>query len=211
MRQLLVENVSTIQVPKPQLIESISKNDGRLIIKNVLLQRADTPNANKRVYPKRILDRELGKYQSKIHERRAFGELDHPESNLVNLKNVCQGILDARWVGNEVYGDVEIFNTPSGNIIREILLAGFRVGQSSRGLGSVEPLSESGEDDLVEVQDDFEFVTLADAVSDESTHGANMILMGESKQYDPDNGKYYRANKLITEILCELSNTCCYK
>lgn len=132
-------------------------------------------------------------------------------SQLINLKNVCQGILDARWVGNEIYGDVEILNTPSGNIVREILLAGFRVGQSSRGLGSVEPLTEGDDADLVEVQDDFEFVTLADVVSDESTHGANMILMGESKQYIPDNGKYYMANKLITEILCELSGVCCYK
>ena len=210
MKKLLVEHISTIHVPKPLLIESIQKNDGKLIVRNVLLQRADTPNQNKRVYPKRILERELDRYSAKIAERRAFSELDHPDSNTVNLKNVCQAIIDARWSGNEIYGDVEILNTPSGNIVKEILLAGYRVGQSSRGLGSVEPLTE-GEDDLVEVQDDFELVTLADVVSDESTHGANMML-GESRLLVPDTDlKYDKVNKLITEIRCELSGICCIK
>lgn len=210
MKKLLVEHVSTIQVPKSSLVESIQKNNGRLIVRNVLLQRADTPNQNKRVYPKRILERELDKYFDKIHSKKAFGELDHPDSNIVNMKNVCQAIMDARWNGNEIYGDVEIFNTPSGNIVREILLAGYRVGQSSRGLGSVEPLNEN-DDDLVEVQDDFEFVTLADVVSDESTHNANMTL-GESRIVTSTvNLKYDKINKLITEIRCDLSGICCIK
>jgi len=211
MKQLLVERVSTITVPKSTIVESIQKNDGKLIIRNVLLQRADTPNRNKRVYPKRVLERELENYSSKIRERRAFSELDHPESNVVNLKNVCQAIIDARWVGNEIRGDVEILNTPSGNIVKEILLAGFRVGQSSRGMGSVEPLKESGDEDMVEVQDDFELVTLADVVSDESTHDANMML-GENRIYSPQvDFNYKRANDLIRDIMCELGQQCCFK
>ena len=129
-------------------------------------------------------------------------------SNIVNLKNVCQAIIDARWNGNEIRGDVEILNTPSGNIVKEILLAGFRVGQSSRGLGSVEPLHEGGDDEIVEVQDDFELVTLADVVSDESTHGANMAI-SENKIMDTKQVfKYARANELIREILCEISGVC---
>lgn len=210
MKQLLIEHTSIIGVERPQLIESIQNNDGRLILRNVLLQRADAPNRNKRVYPRRILERELKLYENKIAEKRAFGELDHPESNIVNLKNACQAIIDVKWKGNEVYGDIEVLKTPSGNIIREILLAGYRVGQSSRGLGSVEPLKEGDDDEMVEVQDDFELVTLSDCVSDESTIGANMIVTNES--YSPRaNSRYQNANLIMQEILCELGQVCCIK
>lgn len=212
MKKLLIEHTSLIGVEKPILIESIQKNDGRLILKNVLLQRADAPNRNKRVYPRRILEREIESYSNKIREKRAFGELDHPESNIVNLKNVCHAIVDVKWRNNEVYGDVEILPTPSGNIVRNILMAGFRVGQSSRGLGSVEPLHESDDDEIVEVQDDFELVTLSDCVSDESTIGANMIVGNLQENYSfTSNAKYNNANRIMQEIICELSGICCFK
>jgi len=212
MKQLLIEHTSLIGVERPTLIESIEKNNGRLILKNVLLQRADAPNRNKRVYPKKILEREIKLYENKIRERRAFGELDHPESNVVNLKNVCHAIVDVKWKGDEVYGDVEILPTPSGNIVREILLAGFRVGQSSRGLGSVEPLREGDDDEMVEVQDDFELVTLSDCVSDESTIGANMIASGIRESYAPrTNTRYHNAGLIMQDIICELSGICCIK
>lgn len=212
MKKLLIEHTSLIGVEKPTLIESIQKNDGRLILKNVLLQRADAPNRNKRVYPRRILEREIESYSNKIREKRAFGELDHPESNIVNLKNVCHAIVDVKWRNNEVYGDVEILPTPSGNIVRNILMAGFRVGQSSRGLGSVEPLHESDDDEIVEVQDDFELVTLSDCVSDESTIGANMIVGNLQENYSfTSNAKYNNANRIMQEIICELSGICCFK
>lgn len=214
MKQLLIEQVSTIEVPKQTLLESISKNDGRLIIKNVLLQRADTPNRNKRVYPYRHLDRALNEYFNKIHNKNAFSELDHPIdenlANVISLKNVCQAICDARWKGNEIYGDVEILKTPSGNIVKEILLSGYRVGQSSRGLGSVEPLHENnGDDELVEVQDDFEFLTLADCVSDPSTHNADMILHENKNNINKRVDS--KIDLLIHDILCELSGQCCLK
>lgn len=210
MKQLLIEHTTLIGVEKPTLIESIQKNDGRLILRNVLLQRADAPNRNKRVYPKSILEREIKLYENKIKERRAFGELDHPESNVVNLRNVCHAIIDVNWKGNEVYGDVEILPTPSGNIVKNILLAGFRVGQSSRGLGSVEPLREGEDSEMVEVQDDFELVTLSDCVSDESTIGANMVASGLHESYSPKiSTKYYNANLIMQEILCELGQQCC--
>lgn len=209
-KQLLIEHTTLIGIERPTLIESIQKNNGRLILKNVLLQRADQPNRNHRIYPKRILEREINLYSNKIKEKRAFGELDHPESNVVNLKNVCHAIIDVNWKGNEVYGDVEILPTPSGNIVREILLAGFRVGQSSRGLGSVEPLREGDDDEMVEVQEDFELVTLSDCVSDESTIGANMIASGLHESYAPKiNNRYASANSIMQEILCELGQQCC--
>lgn len=213
MKKLLIERTSLIEVEKPILLESMSKNGGRLIIKNVLLQRADTPNKNKRIYGKSILDNALNEYFVKIKEKRAFSELDHPAAddlaNVISLKNVCQAIQDAYWNGNELRGDVEVLNTPSGNIVKEILLAGYRVGQSSRGLGSVEPLREGEDSEIVEVQDDFEFLTLADCVSDPSTHNADMI-MGEnykpSKQIHENN-----VDALIQSILCEMSGICCIK
>lgn len=209
MKKLLVERISNIEIPKTELIESMNGNNGRLIIKNVLLQRADTPNRNKRIYPKSILDNALNEYFSKIKEKRAFSELDHPagdEANVVSLKNVCQAIKDAYWKGNEIRGDIEVLNTPSGNIVKEILLAGYRVGQSSRGLGSVNNLNE-GDDGLVEVQDDFEFLTLADCVSDPSTHNADMII-GES--YRPIS-QPNKVDSLIRDLICELGGQCCLK
>lgn len=128
------------------------------------------------------------------------------EANVVSLKNVCQAIKDAYWKGNEIRGDIEVLNTPSGNIVREILLAGYRVGQSSRGLGSVNNLNE-GDDGLVEVQDDFEFLTLADCVSDPSTHNADMII-GES--YRPIS-QPNKVDSLIRDLICELGGQCCLK
>jgi len=212
MKRLLIEHTTLIWVERPTLVESIQKNDGRLILRNVLLQRADVPNRNKRVYPKRILEREISLYEKKIRERRAFGELDHPESNVVNLKNVCHAIVDVSWKENEVYGDVEVLPTPSGNIVRNILLAGFRVGQSSRGLGSVKPIREGEDDEIVEVQDDFELVTLSDCVSDESTIGANMITSEIHESYRPKTtSRYHTANLIMQEIICELSGVCCIK
>jgi hypothetical protein len=216
-KQLLIERTGVISVPRPMIIESLEKNDGRLIVKNVLLQRADTPNKNKRIYPKRILERELNEYFKKIRAGTAYSELDHPtqepECNIVSLKNVCQAIIDARWRGNEIYGDLEIFEQDHGAKVREWLLKGYRVGQSSRGLGSIKPLQEN---DLVEVQDDFEIITLADCVSDPSTHDADMSI-GENCSRTNDylnesvnvNNRYNRANLLLKEIMAEL--TCSFK
>ena len=209
MKKLLIEHTSVIGIERSSLIESIDRNNGRLILRNVLLQRADAPNRNRRVYPKRILEREIKLYENKISDKKAFGELDHPmgdSGNVISLRNVCQAIIDVNWKGNEVFGDVEILNTPSGNIIREILLAGFRVGQSSRGLGSVESIEGSEDDDIVEVQEDFELLALADAVSDESTHGANMRM---NEQYNrEENTQTKKIDQLLREIRCELGGIC---
>lgn len=216
MKQLLIERTSHIEVPTISLHESLDKNNGRLIIRNVLLQRADTPNKNKRVYPKRVLERELNNYFNLIKTKQAFGECDHPmgeEGNVISLKNVCQVIIDAHWKGNEIIGDVEILNTPSGNIVKNILLAGYRIGQSSRGLGSVEPLREGGED-VVEVQDDFELICLGDSVSNPSTHNASMFIKENefiSENTINFNPKITKIDSLIRDIICDLGGNCCIK
>lgn len=212
MKQLLID-ILPIKIEKSALTESISKNSGRLIIQNMIIQRANVPNKNRRVYSERILEREAGRLMAGIREagnRGIIGELDHPESNIVNLRNACIGVLDYRWRGNDQLGDVEVLHTPSGNILKEILLAGYIPGISSRGLGSVKQLYEQDEPDLVEVEDDFELVCW-DAVSDPSTHNAYFKEIREGRQINESKIPYYKANELMREILCEIGGVCCLK
>ena len=178
-RQLLVDvrpfNVSTIKIN-----ESISENNGKLIVKGVL-QRAESKNQNGRVYPREVLLKEVAKYlENQVTERRALGELDHPESAVVNLNNASHNIVEMHWDGDDLLGTVEVLSTPAGNILKELFKSGIKLGISSRGLGSVEPVNEKdGDEDTVEVQPDFELIAF-DFVSNPSTHGAFMRPVNES-------------------------------
>jgi hypothetical protein len=176
--------------------------NGRTLVKGVL-QRAGAENQNGRVYPKSILQREVTKYQQLIQERRALGELDHPESTVINLKNVSHNIKEVHWEGDDVVGTVEILPTPSGNILKELLRAGILLGISSRGMGSTEPLSGN----RVQVKEDFELLCW-DFVSNPSTHGAFMRPMNESVNRKLDEqadvcGDFCRAQDLMREIITE--------
>lgn len=194
-KQLLIDGISFVQITPQQLNESLEKNNGRLFIDGVL-QRADAVNQNGRKYPKDVLLREADKYANVfIRENRALGETDHPESSVVNLKNVSHNITKLWWEGNDLKGRLEILDTPSGNIAKSLLMAGIRLGISSRGLGSVKTLGEG----TVEVQDDFEIVCW-DLVSNPSTQGAFMEIVKESKEYKQAS-KYAKINSLITDIL----------
>lgn len=214
MKQLLIETFP-IRIEKSQLHESVRVNDGRLIIPNMIIQRANVPNKNRRCYPKHILEREATKLMESLRSagnRGIIGELDHPESNVVNLRNACIGIMDIKWRGNDQLGDVEVLNTPSGNILKEILLAGYVPGISSRGLGSVEAAMYEGEDDVDEVQDDFELLTY-DAVSDPSTHNAYFkTAKGSNSMHESysreESEKSKKINQLLREIRCEISGIC---
>ena len=194
MKNLLIET---------QLFEGKINEDasGRTIVKGVL-QRAEAPNQNERVYPKQILMREAKKYETLIKERRALGELDHPESSVINLKNVSHNIREIHWDGNDLMGTVEILPTPSGNILKELLKAGILLGISSRGMGSVSQRRGGG----VEVGEDFELIGW-DFVSNPSTHGAFMTPVNESKQMKINEvcGDYCKAHNLIREIITELT------
>ena len=172
-KQLIVDYLP-FDVSREQINESISENDGRLIVKGVL-QRAEAKNQNGRVYPKDTLMREAGKYaQVQIAERRALGELDHPDSSVVNLNNVSHNILEMHWDGDDLEGTVEVLRTPAGNILKELFKAGIKLGISSRGLGSVEEIHEGdGHEPIVKVQPDFELIAF-DFVSNPSTQGAFM-------------------------------------
>lgn len=178
------------------------ESNGTFLVKGIL-QRAGAPNQNNRRYPKEILERECKKYQQLINERRALGELDHPDSPVINLKNVSHNIREIWWEGDDVCGTVEILSTPSGNILKELLKNNIRLGISSRGLGSV----NEQRDGTVMVQDDFELVGW-DFVSNPSTHGAFMAPINESKQWKKiadECGKWCKAHDLMREIIVELN------
>lgn len=177
--------------------------NGRTMVKGVL-QRASAENQNGRVYPKDILEREVKKYQTLINERRALGELDHPDSSVINLKNVSHNIKEVHWEGDDLVGTVEILSTPSGNILKELLRGDILLGISSRGMGSTKPLAGN----KLEVQEDFELLCW-DFVSNPSTHGAFMRPMNESinKQLDRQAevcGDFCRAQDLMREIITEI-------
>ena len=174
---------------------------GGLIVQGVL-QRAGAKNQNGRVYPKSILQREAQKYQKEyVSQNRALGELDHPDSSVVNLNNVSHNVLKMWWDGNDLKGAVQILETPAGKILKSLFDAGITLGISSRGLGSVKELYKES---AVEVQEDFELICF-DFVSNPSTHGAFLrpTRMNESVNNTIENNKYDKVNNIITSILCD--------
>ena len=177
-KQILVDYIP-FEVTPQQINEAMSKNNGRLVVKGVL-QRAEAKNQNGRVYPRETLMREAEQYSKvQIKERRALGELDHPDSSVVNLNNVSHNVLEMHWKGNDLVGTVEVLGTPAGNILKELFKSGIKLGISSRGLGSVKEMNEN-EDGGIEVQPDFELIAF-DFVSNPSTHGAFLSPTNEGK------------------------------
>lgn len=200
-KKILVDYIGSIEITPQQINESMQENNGKLIVSGIM-QRASSSddknfNQNGRSYPLSILKKESDKYKNTfISERRALGELDHPESQVVNLANVSHNITDLWWQGNDLMGKLEILPTPSGNIAKELLKAGIRLGISSRGMGSVKELGEG----KVEVQDDFEIVCW-DLVSNPSTQGAFMSPSLNEGVQAPNKNKYSKVNSLINEII----------
>ena len=205
-KQVIVDYIP-FEVSPQQINESINENNGRLVVKGVL-QRAEAKNQNGRVYPKETLMREAKKYQEiQIAERRALGELDHPDSSVVNLNNVSHNVLEMHWKDNDLVGTVEVLGTPAGNILKALFASGITVGISSRGMGSVKENMSEG---TVEVQDDFELLCW-DFVSTPSTHGAFMTPKGRSLQEGKivvPEFKYTNVNNIIRDIICDNTGTC---
>ena len=208
-KELLIEYLPFTIKPS-RIVESTERNGGRLIVSGVL-QRANAKNQNGRVYPRNILEREIKRYMDEeVAQKRALGELDHPDSSVVNLRNVSHNIIECAWEGDDLIGKVEVLGTPSGNILKELFKAGITLGISSRGLGSVKELHE-GEGNTVEVQPDFELITF-DFVSNPSTHGAFLKPIGEglvNESVSRTVNEYAKAEDLMLSIICELSGVCC--
>ena len=197
MRQTLIDT-QFFKIAPQAITEALKTDNGNLIVEG-RLQTAETKNGNGRYYPREILEREVKNYiDGPIKENRALGELDHPDSSIINLKNVSHNIKNIRWDGDDVVGTIEILPTPSGNILTELFRNGITVGVSSRGMGSLQPNSNG----VQEVQDDFELLCW-DFVSTPSTPGAYVHPISEG--LDPSTtvpNTYHKINEIITEILC---------
>lgn len=180
--------------------EQVESNGGKFIMKGVL-QKADTLNQNGRVYPASVLSREVNNYQRFIEEGRALGELDHPDSSVVELKNVSHIIREAYMDGDVCYGTLEVLDTPNGQILKSLVTSGVKIGISSRGVGSTRTV-----DGHQQVQDDFQLICW-DIVSEPSTPGA--FVMKEGRELSPEEllqvrnffGKERRVDDIMNKIL----------
>ena len=206
MDKKLLVDVRPFEISRQKIDESIKENNGKLVVKGVL-QRAESKNQNGRIYPREILEREIKKYiDGPVREKRALGELDHPESSVINLQNVSHNVTKIKMMGDDVYGEVEILPTPAGKILQALFASGITVGISSRGMGSV----KEGSGGTVEVQDDFELLCF-DFVSTPSTHGAFMRPVGRALQEGQiiqQEYKYTNVNNIIRDIICDNTGMC---
>ena len=200
MKQVLIET-QFFKASPMSLTEGKLSERGNPMVEGILAT-AEVKNGNGRYYSRELWEREMDKYMENVRANRALGELDHPDSSIINLKNVSHNIKKIWWDGDNVMGAIELLPTPSGNILRALFENRIPVGVSSRGMGSLKQMG-----DLMEVQDDFELLCW-DFVSTPSNPGSYMKekgMMNESKnnQYN----KYTKANSIITEILCA-NGTC---
>ncbi len=171
------------------------------VVLKTILQRRDAPNQNHRIYPGAILEREVNNYKKAIAEGRATGELDHPDSSIVSLERVSHIIREVWWGGpnnDEVWGNVEILDTPNGQLAKTLMSAGVKIGISSRGVGDTKK-DHQGYD----VVDESFMLVAFDLVSEPSTHNAwlhesKKISVAEVRKVIP---KVDRVNRIVNEIL----------
>ena len=200
-RGLLIETIPFAS--KPVKLTEGKSGTGFPLVEGILAS-AEIKNGNGRYYSKKIWDREINKYMDSVKQNRAVGELDHPESTVINLKNVCHNIKDIWWDGNNIMGKIEILPTPSGNILLALINSGITVGVSSRGMGSVRQMGET-----LEVQEDFELLCW-DFVSTPSNPGSWMtpinvqgdLTINLNENLNKTLKDYSKANEIIREILC---------
>ena len=199
MKQVLIETIPFLVSPL-SLTEGLKAPSGNPMVEGILAT-AEVKNGNGRYYPKELWEREIDKYMEIVKENRATGELDHPDSTIINLKNVSHIIREIFWKGDKVIGKLEILPTVSGNILKALIENNVSVGVSSRGMGSLKEINEG----TLEVQDDFELLCW-DFVSTPSNPGSYMQLVKEGKENLLEN-KFAKVNSLLTEILCA-NGTC---
>ena len=193
MKKVLIDT-QLFRANPVSLTEGKMSDRGNPMVEGILAT-AEVKNGNGRYYSKDLWEREINKYSQLVKENSAMGELDHPESSVVNLKNVSHNIADMWWDGDNVIGKIEILPTPSGNILKSLIDSGITVGVSSRGMGSLKQVGE-----LMEVQDDFELLCW-DFVSTPSNPGSYMHLVKEGLDFSSQDD-YKKVNTIISEILC---------
>ncbi len=196
MKQVLIE-VQSFNARPISLTESVAPSGNPLV--EGILATAEVKNGNGRYYSKDLWEREINKYKVLVDENRATGELDHPDSSIINLQNVSHIIREMWWDGDNVIGKIEVLPTSAGNILKALIENNVQVGVSSRGMGSLE--DRNG---VLEVQDDFELLCW-DFVSTPSNPGSYMHMIKEGQEVQVD--KYSKINTLLSEILCA-NGTC---
>lgn len=208
MAKQVIVSTRPFEFTRDQITESIEENGGRLVVKGVL-QKAREENQNGRVYTRELLEREAGKYQELIKDKRALGELDHPDSAIVNLQNVSHNVKKMWWEGDSLMGAVEVLGTPAGNILKELFKSEITLGISSRGMGTTRE-----HEGTTVVNDDFELVAF-DFVSNPSTRGAFLepVNLNESVEVEKKIvtagracTKYCKVEGLVHEILGEIGD-----
>jgi hypothetical protein len=209
MAKQLIVSTLPFEFTREQIAESIESNGGDLVVRGIL-QKAKEQNQNGRVYTRDLLEREAGKYQELIDDKRALGELDHPDSAVVNLQNVSHNVSKMWWDGDSLIGEVHVLSTPAGNILKELFKSGITLGISSRGMGTTR---ESEGKTLV--NDDFELVAF-DFVSNPSTRGAFLEPVNLSESVDLTKpttteervcSKYCKVEGIVHEILSEVGES----
>lgn len=207
---LLIENDGYINMAdkyNKNIFESINSADSESIcpypfIVSGVFQKYGIENANGRIYPEHVLKREVEKYKTKIKERRAIGECNHPSESIIDLDRVAINIIDFDWVGHTLVGKMEILTTPGfrkygiisckGDQIANLLLQNIKIGVSSRGLGTVTKKMGS-----LYVDDDYEIVCW-DVVSDPST--PNAWITTDEKIPEMYIESRQTSSKLMTEL-----------
>jgi len=185
----LITEWSAWEYDKATTLKEAAENNGKYIMRGIL-QKANTLNQNGRVYPTEILQREVRNYQKFIAENRALGELDHPDSSVVELKNASHIVREAYLDGDICYGSVEILDTPSGKILKSLVDSGVTLGISSRGVGSTRK-----EGDYQVVQDDFQLICW-DFVTEPSTPGAFMMKEGKEINESDLNRHFTKSDRI---------------
>ena len=193
----VLNSYSTFEYTPDMINESREENGGKIVLKGIL-QKSETVNQNGRIYPRPILEREIRNYQKFIQESRALGECDHPDSSVVELKNVSHIIREAYIEGDTVYGSVELLDTPCGKILQSLVESGVKLGISSRGVGSTK---RQGEYNIV--QDDFQLICW-DFVSEPSTPGAFVMREGRELIAEEDLNSFFNNSDKVDRIFNDI-------
>lgn len=193
----VINSYSTFEYTPEMINESREQHGGKIVLKGIL-QKSETVNQNGRIYPRAILEREIRNYQKFIQENRALGECDHPDSSVVELKNVSHIIREAYLEGDTVYGSVELLDTPCGKILQSLVESGVKLGISSRGVGSTK---RQGEYNIV--QDDFQLICW-DFVSEPSTPGAFVMREGKELIAEEDLNSFFNNSDKVDRIFNDI-------
>ena len=181
----------------PVIVEENEKGEKEYFIEGVFMQ-SDIKNRNGRIYPEQVMKKEVDRYRKEFVEKdRAFGELGHPDGPTINLDKVSHMITKLEQDGKNFMGRAKILSTPNGQIVRNLINDGAKLGVSSRGLGSLETRGGAQV-----VKDDFQLATAADIVADPSAPEAFVegIMEGVEWYYDSGILKMKDAEQMQKEL-----------